>query len=93
MSRFAREKIQPLVRDMDNASEMDKSVINALFEQGVSHSATRRCMDEASSYTVHYSQQQRCLADELITTLSDIYTLPTTVWQHIQCTTMAEGHI
>ena len=36
VSRFAKEKIQPLVRDMDNASEMNKSVINALFEQGVS---------------------------------------------------------
>ena len=36
VSRFAREKIQPLVREMDAASYMDKSVINALFEQGVS---------------------------------------------------------
>ena len=36
VSRFAREKIQPLVRGMDDASQMDKSVINALFEQGVS---------------------------------------------------------
>lgn len=36
VARFAREKIQPLVREMDDASQMDKAVINALFEQGVS---------------------------------------------------------
>lgn len=36
VARFAREKVQPLVREMDESSQMDKSIINGLFEQGVS---------------------------------------------------------
>ena len=35
VSRFAREKIQPLVREMDEKSEMDKGIIKGMFEQGV----------------------------------------------------------
>ncbi|XP_064382930.1 short/branched chain specific acyl-CoA dehydrogenase, mitochondrial-like [Halichondria panicea] len=35
VARFAREKIQPLVREMDQRSEMDKSIINGLFEHGL----------------------------------------------------------
>ena len=35
MSRFAREKVQPLVMEMDEKSHMDKTVISGLFEQGV----------------------------------------------------------
>ena len=37
--RFANEKIKPLVREMDECSQMDKSVIKGLFENGV------RCTD------------------------------------------------
>ena len=33
--RFAQDKLQPLVREMDDKSEMDKSVIKGLFDQGV----------------------------------------------------------
>lgn len=33
-TRFAREKIQPLVKEMDDNSQLDQSVINGLFEQG-----------------------------------------------------------
>ena len=36
VSRFAREQLQPLVRKMDEESQMDKSIITGLFEQGVS---------------------------------------------------------
>ena len=35
VARFATEKIQPLVSEMDQNSEMDKSVITGMFEQGV----------------------------------------------------------
>lgn len=35
VSRFAREQVQPLVRKMDEASEMDKSIIKGLFDQGL----------------------------------------------------------
>ena len=37
VSRFAREQLQPLVRKMDDESQMDKSIIRSLFEQGVSN--------------------------------------------------------
>ena len=57
VSRFAKEKIQPLVRDMDNASEMNKSVINALFEQGVSGLARRvPTLYLCLKYLVHYDK-------------------------------------
>ena len=36
VARFAAEKIQPLVSEMDKNSEMDLSVIQGMFEQGVS---------------------------------------------------------
>lgn len=36
VSKFAKEKVQPLVRKMDKESEMDKSVIKGLFDNGVS---------------------------------------------------------
>ena len=36
VARLAAEKIQPLVREMDQKSFMDQSVIDALFENGVS---------------------------------------------------------
>ena len=36
VSKFAREKLQPLVRKMDKESEMDRSIIDGLFENGVS---------------------------------------------------------
>jgi len=32
--KFAVEKIQPLVRQMDDASQLDQSIIDGLFEQG-----------------------------------------------------------
>ncbi|ESO86555.1 hypothetical protein LOTGIDRAFT_235352 [Lottia gigantea] len=35
VSRLATEKIKPLVRSMDEKSEMDQSVIDALFENGL----------------------------------------------------------
>ena len=38
VARFAREKIQPHVRQMDETSNMDKSVISGLFQQGVRRS-------------------------------------------------------
>lgn len=36
VSRFAREQLQPLVRKMDEESQMDQSIIQSLFDQGVS---------------------------------------------------------
>jgi hypothetical protein len=36
VARLAREQIQPLVREMDEKSEMAASVRQALFENGVS---------------------------------------------------------
>ena len=36
VARFAREKVQPLVRKMDEESHMDRSVITGMFDQGVS---------------------------------------------------------
>ena len=35
-AKVSREKIAPLVRKMDQESKMDKSIIKALFENGVS---------------------------------------------------------
>ena len=35
VQRLAQEKIQPLVKKMDNESKMDKSVIDLLFQNGV----------------------------------------------------------
>ena len=34
-SRFAREVVQPKVQEMDEAEVMDKSIINAMFENGL----------------------------------------------------------
>ena len=36
VAKFAMEKIQPLVPEMDKNSEMDPSMIRGMFEQGVS---------------------------------------------------------
>ena len=36
VQRMAKEKIEPLVRKMDANSHMEQSVIDALFENGVS---------------------------------------------------------
>ena len=36
VAAFAKEKIQPLVREMDEKSEMPDSLIRSLFEHGVS---------------------------------------------------------
>jgi short/branched chain acyl-CoA dehydrogenase len=36
VSKFSKEKIAPLVREMDEKSQMDPSVIKGLFENGVS---------------------------------------------------------
>ena len=36
VARFATEKIQPLVSEMDQNSEMDESIIKGMFDQGVS---------------------------------------------------------
>ena len=36
VARFATEKIQPLVSEMDQSSEMDESIIKGMFDQGVS---------------------------------------------------------
>lgn len=36
VTRFAREVVQPKVRDMDEAELMDKDIIKAMFENGVS---------------------------------------------------------
>jgi hypothetical protein len=34
--RFAKEEVEPLVREMDENESMDPKVIKGLFEQGVS---------------------------------------------------------
>jgi len=36
VARFAREVVQPKVQEMDEAEVMDKSIINAMFDNGVS---------------------------------------------------------
>lgn len=35
VSRFARDKISPFVREMDDKSEMNQDIIKGLFDQGV----------------------------------------------------------
>ena len=35
VAKFAAEKIQPLVREMDEKGEIDKSIVQAMFDQGV----------------------------------------------------------
>ena len=36
VAKFAQERVAPLVKEMDKKEELDKSVIEGLFEQGVS---------------------------------------------------------
>jgi len=36
VSRYAREQVQPLVREMDEKSEMGRPLIKSLFDNGVS---------------------------------------------------------
>jgi short/branched chain acyl-CoA dehydrogenase len=36
VARFAREVVQPRVRDMDEAELMDKDIIKSMFDNGVS---------------------------------------------------------
>ena len=36
VARFARERVQPLVKKMDEDSQMDPSIISDMFDQGVS---------------------------------------------------------
>lgn len=36
-AKFAREKVAPLVKEMDEKEELDRSIIDGLFEQGVSN--------------------------------------------------------
>ena len=36
MAKFAQEKVAPLVKEMDEKEELDRSIIDGLFEQGVS---------------------------------------------------------
>lgn len=36
MAKFAQERVAPLVKEMDEKEELDRSVIDGLFEQGVS---------------------------------------------------------
>ena len=36
VTKFAQEKVAPLVKEMDEKEELDQSVIKGLFEQGVS---------------------------------------------------------
>ena len=36
MAKFAGERVAPLVKEMDEKSQMDRSVIDGLFENGVS---------------------------------------------------------
>ncbi|XP_013402089.1 short/branched chain specific acyl-CoA dehydrogenase, mitochondrial-like [Lingula anatina] len=38
VAKLAKDKIEPLVREMDEKSQMDPSVIKALFENGVRRS-------------------------------------------------------
>lgn len=40
VARFARERVQPLVRKMDEESQMDPSIITDMFDQGVSGAHT-----------------------------------------------------
>lgn len=35
MAKFAGERVAPLVKEMDEKSQMDRSVIDGLFENGV----------------------------------------------------------
>ena len=36
MAKFAQEKVAPLVKEMDEKEELDRSIIDGLFEHGVS---------------------------------------------------------
>lgn len=42
-AKFAQERVAPLVKEMDEKEELDRSVIDGLFEQGVSD-AIQLCM-------------------------------------------------
>lgn len=36
VTKFAQERVAPLVQEMDEKEELDQSIIKGLFEQGVS---------------------------------------------------------
>lgn len=36
VAKFAQERVAPLVKEMDEKEELNRSVIDGLFEQGVS---------------------------------------------------------
>ena len=49
VARFAREKVKPLVRKMDEESHMEQSVITGMFDQGVSPGISAWREKEANS--------------------------------------------
>ena len=40
VAKFAQEKVAPLVKEMDEREELDRSIIDGLFKQGVSDAST-----------------------------------------------------
>ncbi len=53
VARFAQERVQPLVSKMDEESQMDKGLIDELFQNGVSEAP---CV--GLNYIVHLSMHQ-----------------------------------
>lgn len=49
VARFARERVQPLVKKMDAESQMDPSIITDMFSQGVSDKTYIPTIAEAPS--------------------------------------------
>ena len=44
VARFAGERVQPLVKKMDDESQMDPSIISDMFDQGVSEAMMLCCV-------------------------------------------------
>ncbi|CAO3620641.1 unnamed protein product [Cunninghamella echinulata] len=82
VGRFAREVVQPRVRDMDEAEVMDKSVIDAMFENGLMGLETEADLGgaECSFTAAVLAVEELAKVDPSISALCDIHnTLTNTV--------------
>lgn len=55
VARFAREVVQPKVREMDENEVMDKSIIDAMFENGVCKDSILDAHTEQDAYVIGHS--------------------------------------
>jgi len=48
VAKFAQEKVAPLVKEMDEKEELDRSIIDGLFKHGVSNLSLIRTFTSSS---------------------------------------------